>query len=716
MSSKSKKWFEKPVRAVGVNMWAPEWYSKSITNFDADKLAEALKESGTQVALTFQGFSQDWFGVSFYDTKSGHIHKNLQVGRDHIKEYVEAAHKYGMQIFAYYSYMDKYIWDRTPEWRQVDETGEIINHHQLCPNSPYIEYALTGIREIAENYDIDGFLLDMFEFNRKPHGCYCQYCQRQYMQTFGKNIPKFGSYNKDWVEFINWRYNRMEDFYRRVHDTVKEANPDILLTHNSFALRNKYEWGGGIDFEKLYEYDDIVTNIADTHGSNDNDVMRFVDMIWMAGFYTRALRGMSGKPVWMQYGRFPYTRDYQFLAETELKLSNYSITAAGGSPFLIDNVYPEGDIDKEFYEVLKRVQMELADKRGLEFDEDIVDVGLFYSRKSNDMMDILFPKSNDVLYVKDFKGYYKVLVETHVPFGIVGEHKLSIEKLKRFKMIIAPNMSVMSDATVEIFREYVAQGGALILTGQSSLWKDNGIKRDDFGLSDVIGASYDKPFNYRKSFIKPLKNEVCSGVEPSHLVHRGFQTIVIPEQKAKTAAYILYPGTETTNSERRFTYSNDDIAPGETSKYPSILTNIYGNGKCIYFSGDFGTAYGVYGYVGFRKIIYNCIKTTIKDDFTIKTNAPMCVEVSGYKKGNSVIIHILNYAVSQLRIIPDAGGTVAEENLPCHDIRLKIKSNNKPTSVKLDSSRTQLDYEYKQGIITVMVDKVELYDLLILDF
>jgi hypothetical protein len=115
-------WAEQLVTGMGTNIWAPEWLPESITKWDPDKLADSLAKAGVQVAFTFQGFSQDHFGVSYFPTRLGPVHRNLN-GRDHLREYIDALHKRKVKVFGYYSFPDKGIWEKNPDWRQLDANG-----------------------------------------------------------------------------------------------------------------------------------------------------------------------------------------------------------------------------------------------------------------------------------------------------------------------------------------------------------------------------------------------------------------------------------------------------------------------------------------------------------------------------------------------------------------------------------------------------------------
>jgi len=314
-----KGWHNQFIKAVGVNIWAPEWYHDSIRNFDADKLTELLANINADAGITFQGFSQDHFGASFFPTELGHTHCNLN-GRDHLAMYQKAVKAIGAKFFAYYSYQDKSVWDRNPDWRVKNSNGETPlddNFGMLCPNSPYREHLVMRITEIAEKYKPDGWLMDTMSV---PF-CYCDYCRRKYRMTVGRALPTGEpDCGEGWFRFKRWRYDCLTEMYSNIVTAIKRITPDSVMMHNAFMLWNYDEWKTGEDHEAMMALDDVTTNIY----ACDYGAARSPDTLWKAGYYTRVFRGVSDKPVWMQFGRFMYNRDYTSLPEQEIAMTAFS--------------------------------------------------------------------------------------------------------------------------------------------------------------------------------------------------------------------------------------------------------------------------------------------------------------------------------------------------------------------------------------------------------
>ena len=88
-------------------------------------------------------------------------------------------------------------------------------------------------------------------------------------------------------------------------------------------------------------------------------------------------------------------------------------------------------------------------------------------------------------------GYYQALVEARIPFEMVHDQLLDPARIDRFKVLIFPNIAALSDRQCDQIRDYVKRGGGIAATYETSLYDERGARRQDFGLSDLFGASFD---------------------------------------------------------------------------------------------------------------------------------------------------------------------------------------------------------------------------------
>lgn len=719
----ARRWHERFVTVVGVNAWAPEWYPDSIREFDADALASMVSACGAAVGATFQGFSQDHFGVSFFQTKLGHMHVNLASGRDHIYEYSEALHKRGLRFFAYYCFQDRYLWDRQPDWRQKDASGDDIGHvnfGDLCPNSPYREHVISRMSEISRNYDVDGWLLDMLEYARNPAGCYCSYCRRKYREAYGRELPVGPpEYSSEWLRLVQWRFKCIEDLLREIVTEVKRFRPSCVFTHNAFAFRAGNEWEAGEDFEQLFEYDDVVTNIP-TWNFGGLAQSRFVDMIWKAGLYTRVFRGLSGKPVWMQFGRFPYDRDYQCQAEPEIALAAYSIISNGGCPFVIDNVFPSGVLDRTGAARLSRVLSRIkAETDWFEFDGELAFAAVLYSRSSHTWSDLAHP--GESRYLRSFEGLCKALSEGHVPYQVVSERRLGTADLSRFKVVVCPESAVLDEEAVSALREYVRGGGGLVAMGRAALADASGTTRDNFALADVLGADFISPLNYTLSYLRPLREHIiCDAVDGEVdyvAVRAGNGVRFAPREGSEVVALSVPPATQVVPGSRVFTYSVVDAPPHEHIKEAGMVATSFGKGRAVYAGTDIAGAYGVYGNPELRRLLLSATNWCGGGAPPLEVRAPMCVETSCYLRTNQVLVHLLNYGPMRGRLTPELGGAMVEESVPVAGIELRLRlGRGEPETVHYAGSDDALTYRTDGDAIVIPGVVVDTHCIVVVEF
>src|ERR1035441_3074665 len=711
----AQPWFENPVTGVGTNIWAPEWYPKSIANWDPQKLADSIAQSGANVAFTFQGFSEDHFGISYFPTKLGPIHRNLN-GHDHLREYLDALHQRNIKMLGYYSYPDRGVWERNPDWRQIDADGKEISSGGLicpiCPNSPYRDYFLARIIEIVKGYDLDGFLVDTAGF--ASNGCYCRYCKRKYADRYGAEMAIHHSgFDREWQQFLKFRFDSVQELYVDVHRNVKSIRPNMIYTHNAFALRG-LAWNNGEDFERSLPLDDVVTSIGEWTGSGPQGPTRDVSETWKTGMLTRHLRNLSGKRVWMQVGAYMYTRDYQAQPVQELKQQAYSIVANGGSPIYINNAFPDGSVDTVLTDRLAKVLPEIAALRPyLDSAEDLPFAALCYSRDSDLLSDSLYPGQHR--YQSSFQGAYEALLVEHVPFDIYDGETVGLQQIAKYRVLILPDAVVMSDRQAGILAKYVEGGGNLVASARTSLLNSDGSPRNNFALADLFGADYENPLNYETSFVKPMENAICAGIDQRENIpiRRSQQVKILPRAGTEIAARLMLPTTEGVSG-RVFSFG-DDVAPGEVTEYPAILTHKLGKGRVVYFASDVSGDYGNFGDPSLRKLLCNAISWANDGPLPIETDAPLAVEVRCYRQDNRYLVHLMNYVTSQTRAWTDVGGPAAEETIPIRDITIRLSMQKSPSRVYLASSKHSVPFEYKNNIASMRVPELDVFEILVVE-
>ena len=109
----------------------------------------------------------------------------------------------------------------------------------------------------------------------------------------------------------------------------------------------------------------------------------------------------------------------------------------------------------------------------------IANVAIAWSQRNTDF----FGRDNaEELVDLPARGFAQALTRARIPFL-----PLHLDHLDRdgdsFSVLILPNIGVMTDDQIHSVRRLVSRGGALIATGQTSLFDANGAPRSDFALA-----------------------------------------------------------------------------------------------------------------------------------------------------------------------------------------------------------------------------------------
>jgi len=87
-------------------------------------------------------------------------------------------------------------------------------------------------------------------------------------------------------------------------------------------------------------------------------------------------------------------------------------------------------------------------------------------------------------------GWYQALIEARIPSKMVHDRLLDAEHIAQFKTLILPNVTALSTAQCDQLRRFVARGGGIVATHETSLYDEEGGPRKDFGLADLFGVSF----------------------------------------------------------------------------------------------------------------------------------------------------------------------------------------------------------------------------------
>jgi hypothetical protein len=81
----------------------------------------------------------------------------------------------------------------------------------------------------------------------------------------------------------------------------------------------------------------------------------------------------------------------------------------------------------------------------------------------------------------------QTLIQGRLPFDILFDQQL--ESVLKYRVLLQADQECLSDRQLQIIRDFVHQGGGLVVTEHSSLYTEQRERRRDFGLKDCLGVS-----------------------------------------------------------------------------------------------------------------------------------------------------------------------------------------------------------------------------------
>ncbi len=447
---------------------------------------------------------------------------DIQASRD----FVKLAHQSGIRVGGYVGSTMGYetFFAEEPDardWMQVDEFGRPIYYNQeqtfryaACRNNPgYKSFVERVLRLGIEDLKLDLIHFDQIQWWAEPLSCRCRYCREQFLdflqaryrdpssalRRFGfsdlsnlapppYNLPagpvRFGELKNPLMqEWAMFRAVSMARRYAEYDEFIHTLNPEVALEGNpNLNLAQNQGFTVGCDYSQLLQHGDIVWSEEPNHAAWTEDG-RIVSKV--RSFKAVRIRGKS---------LFVYTGSrYGGLTAAsppELRLAE-AMTYNDVNLGMVGDLMPAGT---ELTPSASRyIRFFHSHVKYLAETASIADVAVLRSFASIEFN----PSRANVSTVL----FEQTLLQNRVPFDIIFDRDL--DQLKRYKVLVLANQDALSDGELESIRAFVAAGGGLVATEDTSLFNEWRLRRPRFGLADLFGINLAPP--------TPLRRQVAEG-------------------------------------------------------------------------------------------------------------------------------------------------------------------------------------------------------------
>ena len=586
-------------------------------------------------------------------------------GRDLFGELTRAAHEDGLAVLARMdsNRVHEEFFRAHPDWMARDADNKPYRNTELyvtCVNSPYYkEYIPSILREIIERSRPEGFADNSWSGLDRDSICYCENCRRKFKDHSGHAIPA----RKNWDDpvyrqWIAWNYARRLEIWDLNNRVTREAGgPHCLwmgMNGGSIAGQAK----SFRDYKAICERSEII--MLDHQARSDASGFQ------ANGEAGKLIHGLLGwdklipeSMAMYQAGR-PMFR-WASKPEPEARLWMLDGFAGGIQPWWHHlGAYQE---DRRMLDTAEPIlRWHARNQRYLVNRKPLATVGLVWSQQNSDF----HGRDNvDELVDLPWRGWTNALVRARIPYLPVHADHIARDA-DQLSVLILPNFAAMTGSQVEAVKNFVARGGALIATGESSRCNEWGEPQPDFALADLFGAHLtpnsvsENPGRTKESLHSYLRltPEIAaradgpkSGKAPvvtgeRHPALKGFdETDILPfggalgPMRVDSTATVLatfippFPAFPPENIWMREPHT--DI--------PALVANeVSGRGRVAFLPADLDRRFGRDNLPDHGNLLANLVRWAARDSIPLEVSGAGFVDAHLFRQEKNLALHLVN--------------------------------------------------------------------------
>jgi hypothetical protein len=620
--------------------------------------------------------------VAYYPSKYPLQHRAEFLGdRDLYGALAKAAHDDGLVVVARMdsNRTSQDLFEQYPDWFTRDSSGDPYRNADkliTCINSGYYdEYLPSVLTEIIERSHPEGFTDNSWSGLTRDSICYCENCQRKFRDKTGHPLPA----KHDWSDpvyrqWIDWNYARRLEVWDLNNRTTKAAGGSDCLWFgmNSGSITSQSR--SFRDFKAILERAEMVFLDHQSRGvegfEENADTGKLVHQV--LGWDKLAPESMA----MYQAGRNSFRVASKPTAEARMWMIE---GFAGGIQPWWHHIGAYHEDRRMYHTAEPLMKWHAENEQYLTNRRPLANVGIAWSQRNTD-----FYGQDRAAELVDapYRGFADSLIRARIPY--VPIHLDQVEReAANLKVLILPNLAVMSDSQCAAVRNFVAGGGALIATGVTSLYNESGDPRSDYGLADVFGAHYIRTPGEEKSWAAQTQHtylrltpelrrqvwgpHVADEPKPSserHAVLRGFdETDIVPFGGALAPLKIESGVTTPLTFVPPF-----PIYPPETSWMRQPKTDIPGlilKGRVAFLPADIDRRYSRDHLPDHADLLANIVRWAANGEIPLKAEGHGLFDLNAYTQPARVILHVVNLTAT--------GRMPIEELIPVGPLKVEVR-------------------------------------------
>jgi hypothetical protein len=574
--------------------------------------------------------------VAYYPTQIPYHHRSAWLGdRDVLGELITGCRKMGMSVLVrtdpHATYDDAKA--AHPDWIAVDAEGNPRRHWAspemwlTCAYGPYNFEFMTAVhKEIMTLYRPDGLFHNRWDGNGI---CYCVHCTQNFRAAANLDLPRNPSpADPAYVAWQKWRRERLLALIDLWNSTIRALNPDAsCIPNNGSGALNS------LDSVELSNRAPMLA--ADRQGRSG------LAAPWIIGKTAKEFRAtMGAKPIIGLFGvglEERYRWKDSVTSDAEIRIWTLEAIANGMRPWcskfsgtLHDERWLAGVED--LYAWTEKNRAHLMHRQSL------ARVAIVYSQQTAWHLG-----GQAQAKLEDYAlGWCQALIESRIPFEMVDDRLLDPEHLAPFKLLILPNITVLSDAQCDQIRAFVAAGGGVIATHETSLRNPDGSPRPNFGLAglfgvDVAGKTEGPMLNsyIRLEHDAEPASEFFRGLENAPRVINAVNRLpVTPREHFVRTPFTLIPSYPDLPMEK--------VYPRVEKTDISCLYIRQPAGRVAYFPMDIDRTFWEVLSADHLHILRNTVLWALDEAPVITVDGPGLLDVNVWRNSSSIAVHLVN--------------------------------------------------------------------------
>ena len=685
-------WFDRPMR------WAQlVLVENDPGRFDPDFWLDYFKRIHADAACLSAGGA-----VAYYPTKIPMHHRSAWLGdSDPFGYLVRGCRNMGMAVIARTDPHATWnnVFQTHPDWIAVDSKRQKRRHWSnpelwvTCALGPYnFEFMTQVHKEIMTLYQLDG----IFSNRWSGHGlCYCEHCVRNFKSFSGMDLPRTSErHDPVYRKYSQWRIERLKELWFLWDKTIRKVKSTSRYIPNGFP-------------------DNVVTGALSDIFFTDHQARRGVIPPWSNGKRAKELRATMGmKPLGGIFSigleeRYRWKDSVQ--SEPEIRIWVAEGTANNMRPWFVK--FSGTIYDKRWLKVVERIyKWHYRVEPYLRNIVPLARTAMVYSEQTE-------KHYGGEKWQQGSSGHelgmYHALVEARVPFEMVNDRLLDAEHLKPFKLLILPNIAALSEMQCQQLRQFVKSGGSLVATFETSLYDQDGKKRQNFGLADIFGLSYNDRVEgpMKNSYLRLKSNSktarfhpVLDGLEDAYRIINGVWRLDVQPRLDFPSPVTLIP-----------TYPDLPMEHVYPRKPETDIREVYlrklGESRIAYIPWDIDRTFWEIMNVDHGRLLRNIINWAANEEPPVKVTGSGILDVTVWRQKQSMTVHLVNLTNAMMMKGP------FREFIRIGEQKLQIKTprNTKVKKIHLLVSGTSPDYKTKDDIVSLTVPSILDHEVVALD-